>query len=137
MKTKLRKIYAPSNSLGEYAVIDVNDNNRFIRWATENDKNMPCLNNGTNLNTIASAAAALGSIKSPKKSASSRENGKLGGRPKKTEMLLRYSVHPVEGSDGWRVLDPRDGAPLTDEIFDKKSALQWVRENKGKPIYED
>ena len=82
MKTKLRKIYAPSNSLGEYAVIDVNDNNRFIRWATENDKNMPCLNNGTNLNTIASAAAALGSIKSDKKTASSRENGKLGGRPK-------------------------------------------------------
>ena len=29
-----------------------------------------------------SAAAALGSIKSEKKSASSRENGKLGGRPK-------------------------------------------------------
>jgi hypothetical protein len=31
---------------------------------------------------VSSAAAALGSIKSPKKAASSRENGKLGGRPK-------------------------------------------------------
>lgn len=31
---------------------------------------------------ISSAAAALGSIKSAKKSASSRENGRLGGRPK-------------------------------------------------------
>ncbi len=33
-------------------------------------------------NPITNAAAALGSIKSPRKSASSRENGKLGGRPK-------------------------------------------------------
>jgi hypothetical protein len=89
-------------------------------------------------NKIQEAASALGSIKSDKKTASSRENGKKGGRPKKTEMLLRYSIHPREGSDGWLVLDPRDGAPLIDEIFDKKStALQWVRENNGKPVYED
>jgi hypothetical protein len=31
---------------------------------------------------IKSAAAALGSIRTDKKAASSRENGKLGGRPK-------------------------------------------------------
>ncbi len=30
------------------------------------------------------AAFMLGSIKSPKKAAASRRNGKLGGRPKKT-----------------------------------------------------
>jgi hypothetical protein len=30
------------------------------------------------------AAVALGKIRSPKKAASSRENGKLGGRPKAT-----------------------------------------------------
>jgi len=30
------------------------------------------------------AAVALGSIKTPKKAAASRKNGKLGGRPKKS-----------------------------------------------------
>lgn len=33
---------------------------------------------------ITQAASALGSIKSERKTASSRENGKLGGRPRKT-----------------------------------------------------
>jgi hypothetical protein len=36
------------------------------------------------------AAAALGSIKSPKKAASSRENGKLGGRPKNYQVYVQY-----------------------------------------------
>jgi hypothetical protein len=31
------------------------------------------------------AAVALGKIKSPKKAAASRKNGKLGGRPKKAK----------------------------------------------------
>jgi hypothetical protein len=35
---------------------------------------------------VSAAAAALGSIKSDKKTASSRENGKLGGRPKNKEV---------------------------------------------------
>ena len=35
------------------------------------------------INSISAAAAALGAIKSDRKAASSRENGKMGGRPKK------------------------------------------------------
>lgn len=35
------------------------------------------------------AAVALGSMKSPKKAASSRENGKKGGRPKKVAYEAR------------------------------------------------
>lgn len=35
------------------------------------------------MSPVKSAAAALGSIKSERKSATSRENGKKGGRPKK------------------------------------------------------
>jgi len=44
----------------------------------------------SDLSDVSKAAAALGSIKSPKKTASSRENGKLGGRPteKKTYWIL-------------------------------------------------
>jgi hypothetical protein len=35
------------------------------------------------------AAVALGSIKSEKKAKASRENGKLGGRPRKSSELLK------------------------------------------------
>lgn len=44
-----------------------------------------------------SAAAALGSIKSDKKTASSRENGKLGGRPKEIHQYF----------DGEKIIDFR------------------------------
>ena len=37
----------------------------------------------TGYQALAQAASALGKIKTPKKAAASRENGKKGGRPKK------------------------------------------------------
>ena len=41
---------------------------------------------------VSNAAAALGSIKSEKKSKSSAENGRLGGRPKKSKDGRRTAV---------------------------------------------
>lgn len=44
-------------------------------------------------NPITSAAAALGSISTPKKAASSRENGKLGGRPRKINKQIDFKSY--------------------------------------------
>jgi hypothetical protein len=38
---------------------------------------------------IKKAASAMGSIKTPRKAAAARENGKLGGRPKKKQVDKR------------------------------------------------
>jgi hypothetical protein len=47
------------------------------------------------------AAAALGSIRTPKKSASSRENGKLGGRPtdKWTKVRIKRALEIIDTQD--------------------------------------
>lgn len=42
------------------------------------------------------AGQALGSIRTPKKAASSRENGKLGGRPKGIKVLIKNQFHNTE-----------------------------------------
>jgi hypothetical protein len=51
-------------------------------WTSSDDDANQILNNLWDKYCNGSAARTLGSIKSPRKSASSRENGKLGGRPK-------------------------------------------------------
>ncbi len=49
---------------------------------------------------ISAAAAALGSIKSDKKTASSRENGKKGGRPKSiAKRIVEESANSGEAMD--------------------------------------
>ena len=54
-------------------------------WTSTDENANQILNDLWNKYCNSSAAAALGSIKSDKKAASSRENGKLGGRPKKSQ----------------------------------------------------
>lgn len=52
---------------------------------------------------ISAAAAALGSISTPRKAAASRENGKLGGRPRKATMLTSAQQSALDGcADDWQ-----------------------------------
>lgn len=67
-------------------------NQVYVEWSRASDNQQGYLNsNGDHSITgkawpskeISAAASALGKIKTPKKAAASRENGKKGGRPKK------------------------------------------------------
>jgi hypothetical protein len=52
---------------------------------------------------ISAAAAAMGSISTPKKAAASRENGKLGGRPRKAATLTSAQQSALDGcTDDWQ-----------------------------------
>jgi len=75
------------------------------------------------------AAAALGAIKSPKKAASSRENGKKGGRPKYTYDSMTRVALGVKYST--RCLIP-DQVAKNPEKFDGKTFParchgEWIR----------
>lgn len=58
---------------------------------------------GGNYTVIPTPAAALGSISSLKKAAASRENGKLGGRPRKAATLTSAQRTALTNcADGWQ-----------------------------------
>jgi len=54
---------------------------------------------------VSQAAAALGSISTPRKAAASRENGKLGGRPRRVVNMTRDQLREV-GIIGYVITDP-------------------------------
>jgi len=73
------------------------------------------------------AAAALGSIKTEKKSAASRENGKKGGRPSNHSHIAL--LHTVEGE--W-VLSAYKGGPLppTPDFATATAAKSYAAKNR-------
>lgn len=80
-------------------------------------------------NDIKKAAAILGSIKSPRKAASSRENGRLGGRPKGQKVLIKNQFHNTE-----KVFSIKSSYFGTDTDFDALTALEYQIYSGGDDI---
>ena len=78
---------------------------------------------------IVSPAASLGSIKSAKKAASSRENGKLGGRPAGKKVLIRNQFHNTE-----KVFSIKSSYFGNDPDFDALTALEYQIYSGGDDI---
>jgi hypothetical protein len=75
---------------------------------------------------VSRAAAALGAIKTEKKAASSRENGRLGGRPR---IAPRYDMITVTADDGAeQTFDRADLGLSTDERY---TLAQWKKALKA------
>ena len=69
----------------------------------------------------ANAAAALGSIKSDRKTAAARINGKLGGRPKHNSMII--NAHRVATCQWMAVAANGELTPLESQTFESKKAV--------------
>ena len=80
-------------------------------------------------NHISSAAALMGSAKSDKKSATSRENGKLGGRPKDVKVLIKNQFHNTE-----KVFSIKSSYFGNDPDFDALTALEYQIYSGGNDI---
>ena len=87
------------------------------------------LNDDPRLAAFVRPAAALGSIKSDKKTASSRENGKLGGRPKGQKVLIKNQFHNTE-----KVFSIKSSYFGTDTDFDALTALEYQIYSGGDDI---
>ena len=72
------------------------------------------------MNKKSEAAAILGSSKSDKKTASSRENGKKGGRPKGQKVLIKNQFHDTE-----KVFSIKSSYFSNDPDFDALTALEY------------
>ena len=80
------------------------------------------------------AAAILGSIKSDKKSASSRENGKLGGRPRQyIKQIIRYN----SDLDKWEPLGASMSGLTGDEAKKElKQLRRWAKDDNSGARYK-
>ena len=79
---------------------------------------------------ISAAAAALGGISTPKKAAASRENGKLGGRPRKAARLTQAQRTALDGCT-------RQGAGRPVEIWRLRQGdtlAVWETGDDGKQV---
>lgn len=78
---------------------------------------------------VSAAAATLGSIKSEKKTASSRKNGARGGRPKGQKVLIKNQFHNTE-----KVFSIKSSYFGTDTDFDALTALEYQIYSGGDDI---
>ena len=98
-------------------------------WTSTDENANQILNDLWNKYCNSSAAAALGSIKSPKKAASSRENGRLGGRPAGKKVLIRNQFHNTE-----KVFSIKSSYFGNDPDFDALTALEYQIYSGGDDI---